>query len=109
MENVSCEIDGKLAYVTIANPGKLNALNMAMWNQITQHFTALHQNQDLRCIIIRGADAQFAAGADVQDGIVTIDTDRLYTLVTLPGGTGNHVLTLQFDQPGLQAFAFTFG
>lgn len=67
MENVSCEIEGRIAYVTIANPGKLNALNMGMWNQITQHFNTLHQNQELRCIIIRGADGQFAAGADVQE------------------------------------------
>lgn len=67
MENVSCEIDGQIAFVTISNPGKLNALNMGMWNQITQYFTDLHQNPDLRCIIIRGADGQFAAGADVQE------------------------------------------
>lgn len=67
MENVSCELQGNLAYITISNPDRLNALNMGMWNALTTHFTALHQNPDLRCIIIRGAGGNFAAGADVQE------------------------------------------
>ncbi len=41
--------------------------------------------------------------------IVTVDTDRLYTLVDLKGETGNHVLKLEFQTPGIEIFAFTFG
>lgn len=67
MDNIRCEIQGNLAYITISNPGKLNALNMGMWNALTAHFTSLHQNYDLRCIIIRGDGGNFAAGADVQE------------------------------------------
>lgn len=71
MESIRCEIDaesgGKIAYVTISNPDKLNALNMAMWNALTQHFLDLNHNTDLRCIIIRGANKNFAAGADVEE------------------------------------------
>lgn len=67
MENVSCELQGNLAYITISNPDRLNALNREMWNALTTHFTTLHQNPDLRCIIIRGAGGNFAAGADVQE------------------------------------------
>lgn len=67
MDNIRCEIQGNIAYVTISNPDRLNALNMAMWNALTTHFTELHQNTELRCIIIAGAGGNFAAGADVQE------------------------------------------
>ncbi len=49
------------------------------------------------------------AGEDVKDGIITIDTDRLYTIIDLKGKSGNHILKLEFQTPGVQAFAFTFG
>ncbi len=49
------------------------------------------------------------AGEDVDDGIITIDTDRLYTLIDLKGKTENHILRLEFQTPGIEAFAFTFG
>ncbi|MGH7203608.1 MAG: cytochrome c biogenesis protein DipZ [Candidatus Levyibacteriota bacterium] len=47
-------------------------------------------------------------GLDVKNGVVTIDQDRLYTLVDLKGKTESHILKLQFLSPGTEAFAFTF-
>ena len=49
------------------------------------------------------------AGSDVKDGIITIDTSRLYSLINLKGKNGSHILRLQFETPGVEAFAFTFG
>ncbi len=49
------------------------------------------------------------AGADVKDGIVTIDSDRLFNLVDLKGKTESHILKLEYLVPGIEAFAFTFG
>ncbi|MBI4067760.1 cytochrome c biogenesis protein DipZ [Candidatus Gottesmanbacteria bacterium] len=48
------------------------------------------------------------AGIDVQNGIVTIESDRLYNLVDLNRKTENHLLRLEFD-PGISVYAFTFG
>lgn len=48
-------------------------------------------------------------GSDVQNGVVTLDSDRLYNLVDLHGKSGDHTLLLQFETPGIEAFAFTFG
>ncbi len=48
------------------------------------------------------------AGADVVDGVVTIDSDSLYDLIDLKEGIENHLLRLEFS-PGIEAFAFTFG
>lgn len=49
------------------------------------------------------------AGKDVKEGIVTVDSDRLYELVDLGGKTEQHSLTLQFKTLGTKVFAFTFG
>lgn len=47
-------------------------------------------------------------GEDVTDGVVTVDTDRLYKLVNLPN-PGRHLLRLEFLDNNAQIFAFTFG
>ena len=50
-----------------------------------------------------------SAGTDVKDGMLTVSTDRLYNLINLHGKTETHLLKLEFQTPGIQAFAFTFG
>jgi cytochrome c biogenesis protein CcdA/thiol-disulfide isomerase/thioredoxin len=47
------------------------------------------------------------AGADVHDGIVRVDRQRLYHLVSGPRAA-HHALILRFT-PGVRAYAFTFG
>ncbi len=54
----------------------------------------------------RPLDAR-AAGADVRGGVVDVQGQRLYELVDLPR-VGRHVLRLA-PQPGIDAYAFTFG
>lgn len=49
------------------------------------------------------------AGNDVKNGIITIDNDRLYNVIDLKGKTESHILKLEFQTPGIQAFTFTFG
>lgn len=60
--------DGEIATVTLNNPGKRNALNKAMWVGLRDAFKELAADQDLRCIVLRGAgDEAFAAGADISE------------------------------------------
>jgi thiol-disulfide isomerase/thioredoxin len=49
------------------------------------------------------------AGIDAGNGVITIDTDRLYNLIDLKGKPGSHVLRLEFQDAGVEVFAFTFG
>lgn len=49
------------------------------------------------------------AGADVKNGMITVDADRLYNVVDLHGKTENHILKLDFQTPGIQAYTLTFG
>ena len=47
------------------------------------------------------------SGIDVENGIVTVDKDRLYNLVELKNAE-SHLLRLEFSE-GIEIFAFTFG
>ncbi len=60
--------DGNIATVAINNPGKLNALTVAMWRELARVMRELASDEDLRCIVLRGAGHQaFAAGADMTE------------------------------------------
>lgn len=57
-------------------------------------------------VLVNGEMAQL--GDDVVDGIVTVDSDKLYRLVKLNSGTSG-VLDLEFLDGNVEVFAFTFG
>jgi enoyl-CoA hydratase/carnithine racemase len=62
------ERDGEIATVTLSNPGKLNALTVAMWAELKRAMEALSAEDALRCIVLRGAGSNaFAAGADIDE------------------------------------------
>ena len=47
-------------------------------------------------------------GEDNKNGTVTIDSDRLYKLINLPGSS-RHNLRIEFEDNNTELFAFTFG
>ena len=49
------------------------------------------------------------SGLDVENGVVIINSDRLYDLANLKDGPSEHILKIEFLTPGIKAFAFTFG
>jgi enoyl-CoA hydratase/carnithine racemase len=59
--------DAGVATVTLESPGKLNAVNVAMWNELRRVFEALSGDQSVRCIVLRGTGGNFAAGADLDE------------------------------------------
>jgi enoyl-CoA hydratase len=60
--------DGEIATVTLNRPERLNALDLAAWRRIAAVATELGKDDDLRCIVWRGAgDKAFAAGADIAE------------------------------------------
>ena len=60
--------DGAIATVTLNNPDRLNALNKAMWAGLGRTMRQLSGEDELRCIVVRGAgDKSFAAGADIAE------------------------------------------
>ena len=67
MSEIRCEKDGAIATVTLSNPGKLNALDVAMWQGLRSTFDSLSADTALRCIIVTGEVGNFAAGADIAE------------------------------------------
>ncbi|MGO4330854.1 enoyl-CoA hydratase/isomerase family protein [Cupriavidus sp. 2TAF22] len=59
--------DGDVATVTLANAGKLNAISVAMWRALAQGFAGLSADDSVRCVVVRGAHGNFAAGADIAE------------------------------------------
>jgi len=62
------ERNGDIATVTLSNPGKLNAITVAMWRELKRVMGALSAEDALRCVVLRGAGSEaFAAGADIAE------------------------------------------
>lgn len=67
MPEIRLEKNDVIATVTLSNPGKLNALSVAMWEALRSTFLKLAEDESLRCVIVRGDGQNFAAGADVEE------------------------------------------
>jgi enoyl-CoA hydratase/carnithine racemase len=60
--------DGVIATVTLNRPEHLNALDRSMRVGLTRAMRSLSSDDDLRCVVLRGAgDKAFAAGADIAE------------------------------------------
>ncbi|GGC76435.1 enoyl-CoA hydratase/isomerase family protein [Undibacterium terreum] len=76
MSEIRCSIAGTIATVSLSNPGKLNALDVSMWQELRSTFNALSANTDLRCVIVQGEGGNFAAGADIEE-FVTVRSNMV--------------------------------
>ena len=58
--------DGPIVTVVLNRPDKLNALTRAMWAQLGETIESLSADDDLRCVIVRGAgEKAFSPGNDI--------------------------------------------
>ena len=68
MESVLLARDGAIATVTLNKPERLNALDRGMWETLRDTMRTLSADDDLRCVVLRGAGGKaFAAGADIAE------------------------------------------
>lgn len=81
-DNIQVDRDGFTATVTLNQPAKLNAVNLAMWDRLGEVFSDLDQDLDLRCVVLRGAgEKAFSVGADIsefEEHRNTADKAKLY-------------------------------
>ncbi|AUL99084.1 enoyl-CoA hydratase [Zoogloeaceae bacteirum Par-f-2] len=64
---IEVSIADQVATVTLCNPGKLNAVNAAMWRELRAAMERLGADQAVRCVILTGAGEAFAAGGDIEE------------------------------------------
>lgn len=68
MGNIDLSRDGETVTLSLNNPGKLNAIDLAMWRQLSENMQKLAVDRSVRCVILRGAGEQaFAAGGDLEE------------------------------------------
>jgi cytochrome c biogenesis protein CcdA/thiol-disulfide isomerase/thioredoxin len=61
-------------------------------------------------VLLDGVPPAANHGADTDpSGAGTIDRQRLYQLIRQTGDVGEHVFSIEFLDPGVQAYSFTFG
>jgi enoyl-CoA hydratase/carnithine racemase len=64
---IAVSITGAIGTITLNRPEKRNALNRAMWQAIPNAVQQLNQNNAVRAILLQGAGAHFAGGADITE------------------------------------------
>ena len=63
---VHTHVDGPIGWITFDNPGRHNAMSVAMWEAFPEAVRTLEANTQVRVIVLRGAgDQAFVSGADI--------------------------------------------
>lgn len=65
-ENILCTLEDRICRLTLNRPEKLNALNVAIFEEITAHLDRLDYSQ-VGCLVLSGAGRSFCAGHDLDD------------------------------------------
>ena len=58
---------GPVAWVTLNRPDQFNAYNMAMRDDLFQVLAAIHDDRDVRAMVLRGAGQAFSTGGDLAE------------------------------------------
>jgi enoyl-CoA hydratase len=65
-ETVTVSLEDRVATVRLNRPEKLNAMNLAMWNDIRSAFQYVDATPEIRAAILEGEGKAFTAGIDLQ-------------------------------------------
>lgn len=69
--------DGHIATVRINRPDKLNALTLAMYDDLGRAFFEIKDDDEVRAVVLTGAgDRAFCVGADLTESIPALASDR---------------------------------
>jgi enoyl-CoA hydratase len=81
MAFVETSVDGRLGWIVLNRPEKLNALNPELFDEFTAALRELVDDDRVRCILIRGEGRAFSVGFDVDRGAQDIrGRDRVKAL-----------------------------
>src|SRR5262245_7995414 len=66
-ESIVVETRGRVGIIRLNRPQALNALNIALKNELLAAAEAFDADAGIGCIVITGSDKAFAAGADIKE------------------------------------------
>lgn len=74
---IEVERDGAVATIRIARPDKLNALSLAMYDDLGRAFAEAAHDDAVRAVVLAGAgERAFCVGADLTESIPALASDR---------------------------------
>lgn len=95
MDGILVERDGAIATVVIHRPAKLNALTRAMWRDLGTAVNALSADDDVRCIVLRGAgEKSFSPGNDIAE----FESERANRAQAIDYGRDMHATATALEQ-----------
>jgi enoyl-CoA hydratase/carnithine racemase len=74
-QTIRYERSGHVGTVTLARPGKRNAQNPLMWQELARLGTELLADQTLRCLVVAGEGPSFSSGIDLVEGLAGMITE----------------------------------
>lgn len=75
-ETIRYQRDGDIGTLVLARPGKRNAQNPLMWEELAQLGGELLPDNTLRCLVVTGQGPTFSAGIDLAEGMAGMLADR---------------------------------
>ncbi|MFZ5671125.1 MAG: enoyl-CoA hydratase-related protein [Pseudomonadota bacterium] len=66
-EHLDLRADGEVVWATLNRPGRLNALNRELVEELRDFFVGLYWRRDVRVVVLRGAGDDFCAGLDLKE------------------------------------------
>jgi enoyl-CoA hydratase/carnithine racemase len=79
-QTIRYQREGDIGTLTLARPGKRNAQNPLMWEELRRLGATLLPDEMLRCLVVTGEGPAFSAGIDLVEGLAGI-------LATMAAGT----------------------
>ncbi len=84
-ETILCEVNDKVAVVTLNRPQAMNTLNEQMAVDLAECFEALYK-ENVQILMLQGAEKVFSAGGDIKEMLkgasVGADTEQVMTYLT---------------------------
>jgi enoyl-CoA hydratase/carnithine racemase len=74
-QTIRYQRDGDIGTLTLARPGKRNAQNPLMWEELARLGAGLLPDETLRCLVVRGEGPAFSAGIDLVEGMAGLLAD----------------------------------
>ena len=83
MGSVLFEKEGKIAFVTLNRPEKLNAINLELAREFYETMYSIENDSELRCVVLKGEGRAFCAGGDLVSFVSSDDIKKTVSEVVM--------------------------
>jgi enoyl-CoA hydratase/carnithine racemase len=94
--SIAYEVQDRIARISFNRPAKLNAMTLAMYDELGAAFRAAGEDDRVRVVILTGAgDRAFCAGADLKESIPALARNE----IDISAWDGAHLKNFDLDKP----------